>query len=212
LFAGKGRLLQSHRGWDPGALLVATSLARRFEVELIAATTTPQLVVLNSSPHNPPVVSRFASEGLTGEQREALLCGMHRLHWDRIRTALRRSKRPVVHVGVHSFTPNLNGDRRDFEVGILYDPQRTRERAFAASWKRELQWIRPDLRVRRNAPYRGNSDGLTTAMRKELGAGRYLGFELELNQRLLGRAKERPALIEGLAAALHRALESAAVF
>jgi hypothetical protein len=36
--------------------------------------------------------------------------------------------------------------------------------------------------LRRNYPYRGQSDGLTTALRRQFGA-RYLGIELEINQR-----------------------------
>jgi hypothetical protein len=40
--------------------------------------------------------------------------------------------------------------------------------------------------VRRNYPYRGNADGLTTALRRVHGADRYVGIEVELNQRLLG--------------------------
>lgn len=206
LFADKRELLRSHRGWDPGALIVAKDLACRFEAELVAATTTRLLVDLNRSPHNPAVVPAFAAERLTAERREALLEGLHRAHWDRVRAGVRHSKRAVVHVGVHSFTPNLRGVRRNFEVGILYDPQREGERAFAATWKRELQRIRPGLRVRRNAPYRGNSDGLTTAMRTEFAAERYLGVELELNQRLLAREGSRPALIAALADSLGRAL------
>jgi len=42
----------------------------------------------------------------------------------------------------------------------------------------------PGLRVRRNYPYRGAADGLTTHLRRQLGP-RYLGVELEINQALL---------------------------
>ena len=56
--------------------------------------------------------------------------------------------------------------------------------------------------MRRNAPYRGNADGLTTALRRELPASRYEGIELELNQRLIASAAQRRALAAALAALL----------
>jgi hypothetical protein len=60
----------------------------------------------------------------------------------------------------------------------------------------------PGLRVRRNAPYRGSADGLTRALRDELPASRYLGFEIELNQRWIATAAQRRALAAALAAHL----------
>lgn len=40
--------------------------------------------------------------------------------------------------------------------------------------------------MRRNYPYLGRADGLTTHLRRALKTPRYLGIELELNQALLG--------------------------
>ena len=56
--------------------------------------------------------------------------------------------------------------------------------------------------MRRNAPYRGDADGLTTALRRELPVSRYEGIELELNQRLIASAAQRRALAAALAALL----------
>jgi hypothetical protein len=56
--------------------------------------------------------------------------------------------------------------------------------------------------VRRNAPYRGDSDGLTSALRRERSAERYLGIELELNQRLIATAAQRRAVAAAIAALL----------
>ena len=105
---------------------------------------------------------------------------------------------PVVHLGVHSFAPHLAGVRRDFEVGLLYDPSRTAERLLAKSWQKRLREFAPELHVRRNAPYRGDADGLTTALRRDLSSREYLGLELELNQRALERAERRRRLLLSL--------------
>jgi len=75
----------------------------------------------------------------------------------------------------------LRGNSRRFDVGLLYGPKRPAERRFCSAWQRQLRDAAPSLRVRRNAPYRGSSDGLTTALRREFGP-RYLGIELEINQ------------------------------
>lgn len=177
------------------------SLARRLDAELIAATTTRLLVDLNRSPHNPAVFSEF-SRVLTRARRDALLARFHRPHWDRVRDAIASRRGGVLHLAVHSFTPVSRGARRPFGMGILYDPKRRRERALAAAWQRRLRAQLPLLGVRRNAPYRGNADGLTAALRRNFSAERYLGFELELNQRVLLDPAERRALAAALATTL----------
>lgn len=197
LFRGRRRLLASERGWDPGALAVARALARAWAAPLIAGTTTRLLVDLNRSPHNPAVFSEL-TRGLPREQRERLLARHHRPHWDRVRASVAARNGRVLHVAVHSFTPVWRGAERRFEIGILYDPRRPRERRLARDWQERLARACPELRVRRNAPYRGNADGLTTALRRELPPARYLGIELELNQRLLASPRQRRALAAAL--------------
>lgn len=199
LFAGAARELASHRGWDPGALDVAQRLARASGAKLLAVTTTRLLVDPNRSAHNPRVFSRY-TRGLPAPERAALLERHHRPHWQAVRAAVMRPGPPVLHLAVHSFTPVLRGARRDFEIGLLYDPSRAGERALAVRWQRRLR--SEGLRVRRNAPYRGTADGLPTALRRALPARRYTGFELELNQRVLARASQRRALAALLARVL----------
>src|SRR5262249_55301370 len=154
---------------------------------------TRLLVDPNRSPHNPAVFSSRTRD-LSRAHREALLARHHRPHWDRVRAQIAAFPGGALHVAVHSFTPVLRGARRDYGIGILYDPERARERARARDWQRRLARALPGVGVRRNAPYRGNADGLTTALRRELPAGRYEGIELELNQRLVATAAQRRAL------------------
>ena len=91
---------------------------------------------------------------------------------------------PVLHLSLHSFTPVLKRQRRSADIGILYDPARTQEMRFA----KELQsCLRREstLRVRRNYPYLGYADGMTTWLRKHYAQTQYLGIEIELNQAML---------------------------
>lgn len=207
LFAGRRPLLASHRGWDPGALPVARALSRALGAPLVAVTTTRLLVDPNRSPHNPAVFSEI-TRTLDRASREALLERHHRPHWRRVREAIATRRGVALHVGVHSFTPAWKGVRRDIDVGILYDPRRAGERALAKAWQRRLREALPGIRVRRNAPYRGDTDGLTTALRRELPGGRYLGLELELSQVAVADASGRRALARALAACLRETTRS----
>jgi predicted N-formylglutamate amidohydrolase len=201
LFRGSEALLASHRGFDPGALSLARSLARALSAELIAATTTRLLVDLNRSPHNPAVFSEL-SRSLSRDRRQVLLAHHHRPHWERVRAAIAAQSGGVIHLAVHSFAPIWRGVERKYAMGILYDPARRGERHLAASWQRRLRSELPHLRVRRNAPYRGNADGLITALRRRFPAKRYLGLELELNQGVIANASERRAITAALASTL----------
>ena len=77
----------------------------------------------------------------------------------------------------------LRGETRNADVGILYDPRRPAEKRFAMAWARAIRAAARELRVRRNYPYLGVGDGLTTTLRRRFPAWRYLGIELEVNQR-----------------------------
>jgi predicted N-formylglutamate amidohydrolase len=179
--------LQSHRGFDPGARALARSLAARLGAPLVLGRVTRLVVDLNRSPHNPAVFST-ATRTLGRDAREALLASWHAPHWGVVQALVNEALADaslVVHLAAHSFAPVLAGKRRDFDVGLLYDPARPREAALVESWRGRLAQVAPWLRVRLNAPYRGVSDGLTTALRRRLPSMRYAGIEVEVNQGLL---------------------------
>ena len=89
----------------------------------------------------------------------------------------------LLHLSVHSFTPILNGQTRNADIGILYDPQHGQERAWAIALKISLAEAFPSFAIRFNYPYLGKSDGHTKALRRMLGPKHYAGLELELNQK-----------------------------
>ena len=91
----------------------------------------------------------------------------------------------ILHLSIHSFTPELNGEIRNADLGILYDPSRKEESALAKKIQKNLILIAPDLRVRKNYPYQGKNDGHTTALRKIFPPEKYIGFEIEMNQAYL---------------------------
>jgi predicted N-formylglutamate amidohydrolase len=187
LFAGRRALLDSHRGFDPGALLTAKALAKAFAAPLVASTVSRLLVDLNRSLGHRQVFSpmtRAAPAALRVRIVEEHY-RPHRTEVERlVRGAIARGRR-VIHVASHSFTPVLDGDVRTADVGLLYDPRRRRESALCARWKDALAARAPALRVRRNYPYAGKADGLTSYLRTRFSPANYVGVELEVNQRIV---------------------------
>lgn len=183
-FAGAQRVLASHRGHDRGALELARRLRRALGpgVPLVAARVSRLVVDANRSLGGPGLFSPWTAD-LPEPRRLELL----RRHWSPHRERVRRAVEaglgggPVLHLGVHSFTPVLRGRRRELDVGLLFDPARAGERELCTRWARVLR--RSGLVVRLNQPYRGTDDGLTTTLRTEFSPADYLGIELELNQR-----------------------------
>jgi len=184
LFTGQERLLESHRAYDIGIAAFARRLARELTAPLHLAEVTRLLVELNRSPGHPAVFSEI-TRPLPKEQRTSLL--EHYYH--PYRSALTRhieqllaTRAGVCHISLHSFTPELHGEVRNADIGLLYDPRRPRERQFCLNWQENITRRKEGWRVRRNYPYRGAADSLFTPLRRRFPAERYLGFELELNQ------------------------------
>jgi predicted N-formylglutamate amidohydrolase len=209
LFRGRSKLLETHRGWDPGTLALAERLATDLGAPVVSATVTRLLVDLNRSPHNPRAFSEI-TRPLPRAERVALLERFHRPHWDAVREQLARAirgGRRVLHLAVHSFTPVLDGVTRKADIAVLYDPRRASEVELVDAWVPSLAAALPSHVVRRNDPYRGAGDGLPTAMRRELSPRSYVGIELEVNQRHLGARGRFPAWVpEALAGTLSEVL------
>lgn len=207
LFVNAQADLMSHRGWDPGALPVAQALARHFGVPVIANSWSRLLVEANRSPTNRDIWSTYTA-GLPRSERAEILeryWWPHRLAVESAVDEASGDQQRVVHVAVHSFTNVKDGAIRNADIGLLYDPRRPSEKAFCQQWQMLLEQCVPRLRVRRNYPYRGQTDGLPTSLRRRVPDGSYIGVELEVNQQLLLGAQHadvRDALIRSLEALL----------
>ena len=187
LFAGFEAMLQTHRGWDPGALILAEEMAERYAAPLYFDTTTRLLVDLNRSVATPDLHSE-ATRHLPLAARRAILDRYYHPYRSRVEAAIGAvvaSGLQVFHIASHSFTPELHGKVRTADVGLLYDPSRSGEVAFAGDWLAALRAGDASLRLRRNYPYLGKSDGLTIALRRRHAPERYVGVELEVNQRFV---------------------------
>ena len=209
LFRGAGNLLDSHRGFDAGALPMARELAAALKAPLLSSTVSRLLVDLNRSIGH----ARFhlaAVRDAGPAVREAIVERYYQPYRAQagqyVQRAVARGKR-VIHVSSHSFTPVLHGAVRTADVGLLYDPARPGEVALCARWQAALKALAPDLNVRRNYPYAGKGDGLTRELRRRYSPRTYVGVELEINQKHAEGPADRfralrRAVIEALRVAL----------
>ncbi len=193
LFRDQRALLDSHRGYDPGALVMAKVLAGAFAAPLVASTISRLVIDLNRSIGHPQLLSA-ATRGAPPQLRAKIVAQYYRpyrMEVERLVTQSVARGRRLIHISSHSFTPELNGKVRRADVGLLYDPARRREADLCARWKASLAAIAPQIHVRRNYPYAGKEDGLTSVLRLSFPGGAYIGIELEVNQTIVLGARRR---------------------
>lgn len=209
MFVGQRELLESHRGYDRGALQMARQIARALNAPLVSSSISRQVVDLNRSIGHPRLFGEL-TRALPPERRQTTL----ERHYHGYRTMVEAcvgdavsSGMHAIHISSHSFTPALDGEVRRADVGLLYDPARTGERRLCARWRAEMLAVMPGIRVRRNYPYRGTSDGLTAHLRGRFSDDDYAGIELEINQAFpagprAAWAMLRAAIVRSLIAAI----------
>jgi predicted N-formylglutamate amidohydrolase len=215
LFKRHRAVLASHRGYDPGALTMARDFATALDAELVYSTTSRLLVELNRSSNHRQLFSEFTI-ALSSAEREQILARYYFPYREWVEAQVddgTRNGGRVLHLSCHSFTPRLGGVERRADVGLLYDPRRAPELAFCATWQRALRSDSAGIHVRRNYPYRGSDDGLTTALRRRYPQSSYAGIELEVNQKLtLGEPHAWRALRKVLVMSFERVTRHSAVF
>ena len=193
---------ESHRAYDIGALAVFRKLVRFAKPEFHCEGKFSRLFVdLNRTITNKSAFSEYYGtlgfrDKVAAEKAKAQATTYWMEYRDAIekfvesalkpKTRVAKSKPTVVHLGIHSFTPVLHGKVRNADIGILYDPARPQECAYAQVIKDEIKRLYPTMKVRFNYPYKGSSDGLTTTLRKKFGP-RYVGIEIEINQKFFQR-------------------------
>lgn len=187
LFCPHLSLLKSHRGFDIGARETACELAAELQTEPILGKVSRLIVDLNRSIGHPRLSASWvrAQGSLAVEQLLTDYYLPHRQHVSQKVCDHRRANSCTYHLGIHSFTPHLNGKTRLCDIGLLFDPGRPLEVALARRLKNCLAQHAPNLQVRFNYPYLGISDGLTTALRLKHTARSYVGVEVEINQALV---------------------------
>lgn len=193
LFQRQRALLDSHRGYDAGALVLAKALAGANRAPLVASTTSRLLIDLNRSIGHPQLFSAVtrAAPAKTRAEFVEQHYRPYRVEVERlVKEAVARGHR-VIHISSHSFTPELDEKVRAADVGLLYHPGRGGEAELCTRWKLSLAALAPELRIRRNYPYAGKGDGLTSYLRLRFAQSDYIGIELEVNQGIVFDPRRR---------------------
>jgi predicted N-formylglutamate amidohydrolase len=187
LFEGAQTVLDSHRGYDKGALELFEALRLAGVHYNVFSTTTRLLVDLNRSLHRRSLFSEY-TRNLSNTEKQLILEHYYypfRNAFMHEALSVVRQDESVFHVSVHSFTPVLNGEARNADIGLLYNPGHGIEKLIAISWKERLQKLLPRFVIRYNYPYLGKTDGHVASLRKALG-NQYAGIEFELNNKHAG--------------------------
>jgi predicted N-formylglutamate amidohydrolase len=182
----KDRLsLYTHRSIDFGALEMGRCLQEETGAEFYYTEVCRLLVEANRSLDARDLFSEF-SDKLPEEEKEKILRRYYHPYRDKVEEAIKTCIHitgSALHFSVHSFTPILNGDMREADIGILYDPARKDESCFAESLAQTLNKDIPGLIVRHNEPYKGTDDGFIPWLRGRFPEEQYTGIELEINQK-----------------------------
>jgi predicted N-formylglutamate amidohydrolase len=181
-------LLATHWAWDLGAWEVARRVARLTGAAAIGGAVSRLVVDLNRQVADPSLVSREAERvrlswnaRLTPREIERRMLRWHLPYHDAIDREILRlvtcGVRPLL-LAVHSFTPEYGRERRNFDMGVLFDRSRPHAVALASTLRHA------GFRVRYNEPYSGLK-GMMYSIHRH---GTHHGLpclELEINQALL---------------------------
>ncbi|HKL35018.1 MAG TPA: N-formylglutamate amidohydrolase [Salegentibacter sp.] len=187
LFINAEEILESHRGYDPGALDLFNELKDLADFSSFHETGR-LLVEVNRSKGHSNLFSEF-TKNLSETSKIKLLKEYYFPYRNSIEkqiSSLIRKGEKLLHFSVHTFTPNLNEEIRNTDIGLLYDPSRSAEKEFCINFKRNLKDQNPELKIRFNYPYLGKADGFTTYLRKRFPEN-YMGIELEINQKFVSK-------------------------
>jgi predicted N-formylglutamate amidohydrolase len=201
VFEGKEAVLSSHRAYDPGAAGLARRLGGRLQSPVYLGSISRLLIDLNRSPSNRKSLFSSYSRKLGRPDRELLLRKYYHPYRTSVESAvagMMAAGKPVLHLSIHSFSPVKNDRIRRADIGLLYDSARPYEKVVCAFLAEFLQEKARSLRVRKNYPYLGKTDGFTAFLRKKYSAKLYAGIEIEMNQAYLHAAEYKKGRTEDI--------------
>jgi predicted N-formylglutamate amidohydrolase len=148
--------LADHIAWDPGAADVAWRLSHRLDAPLVLSGYSRLVIDCNrpldsreSITERSAGLSVPGNRALTAGDRATRINGLFRPYHEAIARLLdRRAGRPTLLLSIHSFTPELAGRRRPWDIAVSYG----RDRRLAALMLKALE-ADGKLVVGDNEPY-----------------------------------------------------------
>ncbi|MBK7652428.1 MAG: hypothetical protein IPJ20_19265 [Flammeovirgaceae bacterium] len=120
----------------------------RFIVEcpLQGCESTRLLIEANRSEDSTELFSIF--QKLLPEQKKNSIKKSINPYRSKLQKMIEESKKPVLHLSIHSFTPVWNNEERMVDIGILFDPNNKSETNYSHQLKVKLEKYLPDLKIR----------------------------------------------------------------
>lgn len=154
--------LERHIAWDIGAADVSRKMCEMMEVPAVLGSASRLLIDPNREPDHPTLVPGEsdgtiipANRELTPQaieaRRHAIYDPFHAAADQLIERYLSDGITPLV-VGMHSFTPEMNGEARPWQIGFLWNKDPRLAQAMIGLVERET-----DLTVGDNQPYSGRN-------------------------------------------------------
>ncbi len=205
--------LQRHIGWDRGAAEATIRLARRFDAPAIM-THYSRLVIdcnreLRTGASIPEVSDGTQIPGNLSlsqsevERREDALFKPYHAAIRDLLDKMGESGATPIYIAMHTFTPRMNGFKRPWHFGVLWD----RDSSLAEPLMAELR-SNPGIIVGDNEPYSAKGKFDFSRMQHASTAG--LPYALvEIREDLLARQHRITYFSKMLGNALERALEAA---
>lgn len=185
-------LLDLHIAFDPGALPIARRLARMFDAPLHAGDYSRLVVDLNRTVGNSRLIRRVSdghkipfNRGLDAAEIQRRIDSYYLPYRNAVSENVARiiaEQGRCVHLCIHTYTPKLGDKVRGNDIGLLYDPHRKPEAPLVHELRQTLA-ERTGLVVWLNRPYQGTADGILPRIRERHAARRFIGIELEVNQK-----------------------------
>lgn len=195
---------RTHVAWDIGAAVVARTLAAALAAPLVEAAYSRLLIDCNRAPTDGDLIVEAVhgvrvpgNAGIDAAERERRLARYYGPYHEAIEAVLSAGPAERQLLSVHSFTPELGGQRRDFDIGVLYDDWADLGERLAA------ELAASGFRVRRNEPYSAHEGLIFSASTH----GRRHGMryaEIEVNNALVHREAGAHRVARRIGAALRR--------
>jgi predicted N-formylglutamate amidohydrolase len=151
--------LKQHIAWDPGTEDIGLHMSKKMNAAAVIAGYSRLVVDLNRGDDHPEVMRSVSDHvripgnaNLTEAQKQQRLDEMFWPYHAEITRALKRftakGVAPVL-ISIHSFTPEMDGFKRPWHIGVLWNRQEKLARALVKNLRRN----NPDLVIGENEPY-----------------------------------------------------------
>jgi predicted N-formylglutamate amidohydrolase len=208
--------LQRHIAWDIGAARVTEHLARHLDAPALLTRYSRLVADVNRTPDCGTLmvaesdgIAIPGNRDLTQEQQATRHAEIYRAYHDGVATSVQamldREVRPVL-ISVHSFTPVWKGERRPWQLGVLWNQDGRLALPLLAALRRE-----PDLVVGDNEPYSART-GPNQTLDAHAEANGLASAAIEIRQDLIEEETGAAAWAQRLAGVLRPLLADPALY